>query len=360
MFRQELSALRKGKSVEVEPEPTPTPPSTVPPPHQEVELGPDEMRQLLTATLLSRTDLREDEVNLLRYLQRSANLPPVSRPEPTTSTDVKEVEDRLGGKIDQSVEQLGKKIDDLKESVNSSLGTLETRVRAVETTCRAEAEPSKRRHDDEDDPSLREEEASKRQRLTEDRPPEASGTGGSGNLQGTGTETSTVPPQTEEAAVTSMVGRELVLYVDPDTLPLSTVQLCTDEEAREIINLDDYISDDDDEPLHEMFYSVKEEEEEAYTSEFETGAGSSGYEIYLEQPASVSPVVETTSTVSPPPQRVTPSSSSRTEPAPTTSTTGQSIVAPVTVHIKTEDVFAHVDQPFPLQPVFVHCDVPIN
>ena len=41
-----------------------------------------------------------------------------------------------------------------------------------------------------------------------------------------------------------------------------------------------------------MFYSVKEEEEEeAYISEFETGAGSSGYEFYSEQPASVSPVV---------------------------------------------------------------------
>jgi hypothetical protein len=98
--------------------------------------------------------------------------------------------------------------------------------------------------------------------VTEDRPPEASGTGGSGNLQGTGTETTTVPPQTEEATVTSTVGRELVLYVDPDTLPLSSVRICTDEEAREIINIDDYISDDDDEPLHEMFYTVKEEDEE--------------------------------------------------------------------------------------------------
>ena len=96
-----------------------------------------------------------------------------------------------------------------------------------------------------------------------------------------------MPPQIEEAAVTSTVGRVLVLYVDPDTLPLSTVQLCTYEEAREIINLDDYISDDDDEPLHKMFYSVKEEEEETYISEFETGAGSSGYDFYSEQPASV-------------------------------------------------------------------------
>ena len=121
--------------------------------------------------------------------------------------------------------------------------------------------------------------------MTKDRPPEASGAGGFGNLQGTGTETSTVPPQTEEAAVTSTVGRELVLYVDPDTLPLSTVRVCTDEEAREIINLDDFISDDDDEPLHDMFYTVKEEdEEEAFTTKFETGAGSSGHEFYSEQP----------------------------------------------------------------------------
>jgi len=158
-------------------------------------------------------------VNLLGYLQRSSNLPPVSRPEPATSTDLKEVADRLEGKIDQSVEKLGKKIDDLKESVNSALGTLETRVRALETTCRAEAKQSKRRRDDENDPSHREEEASKPQRLTEDRPPKASGAGGSGNLQGTGTERSPVPPLTEEAAVTSKVGRELLLYVDPDTLP---------------------------------------------------------------------------------------------------------------------------------------------
>ena len=224
------------------------------------------------------------------------------------------------------------------------------------------AEPSKRRHDDEDDPSLREEEASKRQRLTEDRPPEPSGTGGSGNLQGTGTETSTVPPQIEKAAITSIVGRELVLYVDPDTLPLSIVLLCTDEEAIEIINLDDYISDDDDEPLHEMFYSVtEEEEEEAYIPEFETGAGSSGYEFYSEQPASVSPVVETTSTVSPPPQMVPPtSSSSRPEPALSTSSVGPSTVPRVSVRIKTEDEIAHSDQPFPRYPVFVHRDVPIN
>ena len=122
MFRSELSALRKGKSVAEEPEPTPTPPSTIPPPRQEAELSADEMRQLLTATLLSRADLREDEVNLLGYLQRSANLPPVSRPEPATSTDLKEVVSRLEGKIDQSVEKLKKKIDDLKEFVNSALG----------------------------------------------------------------------------------------------------------------------------------------------------------------------------------------------------------------------------------------------
>ena len=140
--------------------------------------------------------------------------------------------------------------------------------------------------------------------------------------------------------------RELVLYVDPDILPPSTVQLCTDEEAREIINLDDYISDDDDEPLHDMFYTVKEEdEEEAFTTEFETGAGSSGHEFYSEQPASVSPVVETISTVSPPPQTVLPSYSSRPEPVQTTSSAGPSTVPPVI--IKTEDESALADEPFP-------------
>ena len=93
-----------------------------------------------------------------------------------------------------------------------------------------------------------------------------------------------------------------------------------------------------------MFYSVKEEEEEAYTSEFETGVGSSGYEFYSEQPASVSPVVETTSTVSPPPQTVPPtSSSSRPEPALSTSSAGPSAVPPVSVRIKTEDEIAHSD-----------------
>ena len=74
-----------------------------------------------------------------------------------------------------------------------------------------------------------------------------------------------MPQQTELAAAISSVRRELILYVDPDILPLSTVQLCTDEEAREIINLDDYISDDDDEPLHEIFSTVKEEEEASDT-----------------------------------------------------------------------------------------------
>jgi len=164
-------------------------------------------------------------VNLLGYLQRPSNISPVSLPEPTASSDLKEVV--------QTVERLEGKIDALKESVDS----LERRVRVLETTCRARAEPSKRRRDD--------------------RPPEASSVGGSGNLQGTVTESSTVPPQIEEAAVTSTVGRELVLYVNPDTLPLSIVQLCTDEEAREIINIADYISDDDEKPLHKMFYSVK-------------------------------------------------------------------------------------------------------
>ena len=45
--------------------------------------------------------------------------------------------------------------------MNSALGTLETRVRALETTSRSEAEPSKRRRNDEDDPSRHEEEADK-------------------------------------------------------------------------------------------------------------------------------------------------------------------------------------------------------
>ena len=105
-----------------------------------------------------------------------------------------------------------------------------------------------------------------------------------------------MPPQTEEAAVTSSVGRELVLYVDPYILPLSTVLLYTDE----IINLDDYLSNDNDEPLHEMFYTVKEEEEEAFATEFETGAGTSAYEFSSEQPASEPLVVETSTSVSPP------------------------------------------------------------
>ena len=65
---------------------------------------------------------------------------------------------------------------------------------ALKTSCQAEAEPSKRRRGDEDDPNRREEKASKRKGVTDDRPLEASGAGDSGNLQGTGTDTSTVPP----------------------------------------------------------------------------------------------------------------------------------------------------------------------
>ena len=64
-------------------------------------------------------------MNLLGYLQRPSNISPVSLPEPTASSDLKEVV--------QTVERLEGKIDALKESVDS----LETRVGALETTCRA-------------------------------------------------------------------------------------------------------------------------------------------------------------------------------------------------------------------------------
>ena len=145
MFRSKISALQKGKSVFVEPEPTLIPSPIVPPPRLEAELHTDEMRQLLTSTLMSRDNLQEVEVNLLGYLQWSANISPVSRPQPATSNDLKEVV--------QIVERLEGKINTLKESVDS----FETRVRALETTFRAQAEPSKRRRDDEDDPGRREE-----------------------------------------------------------------------------------------------------------------------------------------------------------------------------------------------------------
>ena len=107
-----------------------------------------------------------------------------------------------------------------------------------------------------------------------------------------------------------------------------------------------------------MFYSVKEEE--AYTSEFETGVGSSGYEFYSEQPVSVLPVIETTSTVSPPPKTVPSTSSSRPESTLPTSSAGPSTVPPVSVRIKMKDEIAHSKQPFPRYPVFVHHDIPIN
>ena len=60
---------------------------------------------------MSRDNLRENEVNLLGYLQRSANISPVSRPEPATSNDIKEVV--------QIVKRLEGKIDALKELVDS-------------------------------------------------------------------------------------------------------------------------------------------------------------------------------------------------------------------------------------------------
>ena len=69
------------------------------------------MRQLLIETHMSRDNLQEDEVNLLGYLKRSANISPVSRPEPATSSDLKEVV--------KTVERLEGKIDALKELVDT-------------------------------------------------------------------------------------------------------------------------------------------------------------------------------------------------------------------------------------------------
>ncbi|KAJ9544634.1 hypothetical protein OSB04_024341 [Centaurea solstitialis] len=101
-----LEARLKGKGKVTEPVRDPTPPlrSPSPPPRSTAPVSSsDELRDLLMASLLSRSDLSDHEVNLLGYLKRFSDPSlSASRPEPATSSSHEVVLSiqRLEGKLD--------------------------------------------------------------------------------------------------------------------------------------------------------------------------------------------------------------------------------------------------------------------
>ncbi|KAJ9548657.1 hypothetical protein OSB04_021200 [Centaurea solstitialis] len=152
-------------SQQVEPvrDPSPPPPPTSPPRSTAPASSSDELRDLLMTSLLSRSDLNDNEVNLLGYLKRFTDTSlPVSHPEPATSSSQEVVSSiqRPEGKLDAMKTEVQFDIS----LVKGSLSGVQTQIRDLQTTCRAAAEPARRRHDDRDDPDRREGEITKRAR----------------------------------------------------------------------------------------------------------------------------------------------------------------------------------------------------
>ncbi|KAJ9553548.1 hypothetical protein OSB04_017593 [Centaurea solstitialis] len=160
-----LEAQLKGKGQVVEPvrDPSPPPPPTSPPRSTAPASSSDELRDLLMTSLLSRSDLNDNEVTLLGYLKRFTDTSlPVSHPEPATSSSQEVVSSiqRLEGKLDAMKTEVQFDIS----LVKGSLSGVQTQIRDLQTTCRAAAKPARRRHDDRDDPDRREGEITKRAR----------------------------------------------------------------------------------------------------------------------------------------------------------------------------------------------------
>ncbi|KAJ9542826.1 hypothetical protein OSB04_029332 [Centaurea solstitialis] len=203
----------KGKVTEHVRDPTPPPRSPSPPPRSTALVSStDELRDLLLASLLSKSDLSEHEVNLLGYLKRFTDPSlPASRPEPTTSSSQEVVLSfqRLEGKLDAL------KTEDLAK-IKGSISDMQTQIRALETSCRASAEPPKRRHDDRDDPDRREGEIHKKARLGSS---VLTGTSSSaapfGTHMGTGADVSPSQPGQNPTADLAE-GREIVFCVNPE------------------------------------------------------------------------------------------------------------------------------------------------
>ncbi|KAJ9560784.1 hypothetical protein OSB04_005944 [Centaurea solstitialis] len=152
-----LEAQVKGKSTAratTPPPPSSPPRSTTPAPST------DELRDLLMASLLSRGDLNDKEVHLLGSLKQFSDPSiPAIRPEPATAPS---------HAVGLSTQWLEGKFSDLREEVKSDIGKVKSSLlairRALSTSCRAAAEPTKRGHDDREDPGHREGENPKRAR----------------------------------------------------------------------------------------------------------------------------------------------------------------------------------------------------
>ncbi|KAJ9547206.1 hypothetical protein OSB04_019749 [Centaurea solstitialis] len=211
-----LEARFKGKGQVTEPVRDPTPPhrSPSPPPRSTAPVSSsDELRDLLMASLLSRSDLSDHEVNLLGYLKRFSDPSlPASRPEPATSSSQEVVLSiqRLEGKLDAL------KTEELVE-IKGSISDMQTRIRALETSCHASAEPPKRRYDDRDDPDRREGEIHKKARLGSS---VLTGTSSgaaapSGTHMGTGADVSQ-SQRSQNPTADSAEGREIVFCVNPE------------------------------------------------------------------------------------------------------------------------------------------------
>ncbi|KAJ9545593.1 LOW QUALITY PROTEIN: hypothetical protein OSB04_025300 [Centaurea solstitialis] len=155
-----LEAQVKGKGTSTARATTPPPPPSSPPRSTTPASSSDELRELLMASLLSRRDLNDKEVHLLGSLKQFSDPSlPAYRPEPATAPS---------HAVGPSTQWLEGKFSDLREEVKSDIAEVKSSLSAIRrvlaTSCRAAAEPTKRRHDDREDPGRREGENPKRAR----------------------------------------------------------------------------------------------------------------------------------------------------------------------------------------------------
>ncbi|KAJ9541568.1 hypothetical protein OSB04_028074 [Centaurea solstitialis] len=155
-----LEAQVKGKGKSTARATTPPPPPSSPQRSTTLASSTEELRDLLMASLLSRGDLIDKEVHLLGSLKQFSDPSlPTNRPEPATAPS---------HAVGPSTQWLEGKFSDLREEVKSDIGKVKSSLlairRALSTSCRAAAEPTKRGHNDREDPGHREGENPKRAR----------------------------------------------------------------------------------------------------------------------------------------------------------------------------------------------------
>ena len=149
--------MLKGKHLASDSDVHPSKPPTSPArPSQTEDLSVDELKQLLLAKILSEADTILENIDLVDILR--------SQTEQATSVCTKEHFETFKHEITSSVANLADNIKSSTEALQQTLQTLSERVSSLEDTCKSQAQTSKRKHDDQDDPDRHEGEK-KRQRM---------------------------------------------------------------------------------------------------------------------------------------------------------------------------------------------------